>query len=466
MWLHRVMPAISALGVRAYYRVTISGGRLPDEGPVLVVANHHNSLVDPALVVVAAGRTVRFLAKAPLFQDKVIGWLVAAVGSVPVYRQQDDPTKLAQNADSFRDVHAALAEGHAVGIFPEGITHSASHLAPLKTGAARIALGAAQRMGRAFPIVAMGLVFRDRDAFRSEAHAIIGEPFDWDDLAQAGQTRAAVRELTQRIERAMRAVTLNLEKWEDEPIVRGAQEIWRAEAQPASAGASANPPPGASAKERRDSGGSRRPDRDGELDRLRATTEALAALRAGGDPGWREVAVELRAHLRQLDRLGITPAGLIAEVRPAEAVRWTVRQLPLVAVLPVALAGEAAFWIPRWVTTRIAATFTQAEGPESLVTHRVIGGFIIFVLWFLLVAVAVGFVAGPWWGVLAFVVLPLWGWWTLAITDRRRQAWAAVRRFFLRHTQREWLAAMRERQAWLAGRLRELYARVTGGASA
>jgi glycerol-3-phosphate O-acyltransferase/dihydroxyacetone phosphate acyltransferase len=132
MRLHWLMPVISHLGVRSYYRVTLSGSRVPTEGPVLLVANHNNSLVDPALVVVAAERNVRFLAKEPLFRDRLIGWLIRAVGSVPVYRQQDDPAKLAQNLDSFRDVHAVLAGGDAVGIFPEGISHSASQLAPLK----------------------------------------------------------------------------------------------------------------------------------------------------------------------------------------------------------------------------------------------------------------------------------------------------------------------------------------------
>ena len=222
------MNVISNLAIRAYYRVTVAGARVPSEGAVLLVANHNNSLVDPALVVVAADRTVRFMAKEPLFRDPLIGWLVKGVGSVPVYRQQDDPTKLAQNLDSFRDVHKVLAAGDAVGIFPEGISHSSSKLAPLKTGAARIAIGAGQIIGHDFPIIAMGLVFRDRDAFRSEAHIIITDPFRWDDLLVAGvEDREAVRELTRRIETAMRSVTVNLEAWEDEPLVRGAEQVWR-----------------------------------------------------------------------------------------------------------------------------------------------------------------------------------------------------------------------------------------------
>ena len=90
MWLYRAMPAISNLACRVYYRLTVGGARVAAEGPVLLVANHTNSLMDPPLVVVAAQRTVRFMAKSTLFTHPGISWLVKAVGSVPVYRQQDD----------------------------------------------------------------------------------------------------------------------------------------------------------------------------------------------------------------------------------------------------------------------------------------------------------------------------------------------------------------------------------------
>ena len=86
MFLRGLMPRISWLATRAYYRYSVGGARVPADGPVLLVANHNNSLMDPAFVVVAAQREVRFLAKAPLMTHPQIGWLVRAVGSIPVYR--------------------------------------------------------------------------------------------------------------------------------------------------------------------------------------------------------------------------------------------------------------------------------------------------------------------------------------------------------------------------------------------
>lgn len=437
MRLPWLMNVISHLGVRAYYRVTVSGARVPSEGPVLLVANHNNSLVDPALVVVAADRTVRFLAKAPLFTDKLIGWLVKGVGSVPVYRQQDDPTKLAQNLDSFRDVHAVLAGGDAVGIFPEGISHSSSQLAPLKTGAARIAIGAGERIGTDFPIVAMGLVFRDRDTFRSEAHVIITEPFRWNDLLGKGvENREAVRELTKRIETAMRSVTVNLEQWEDEPLVRAAEQVWASEY------ATTADDPAA------------------QVERIRLTTEALRALRSGGDAAWREVAVELRAHARQLRRLGLTPSELKGNVRIGEAVEWTVARIPLFIVLPVSLIGAVAFWLPKLITTRVAGSMAAAEGEDVLVTYRVLLGGVVFPVWFLLVALALWPFFGLGWALLSLLIQPLWAFAALAVGERRQHAWEAARRFFLRRAEQPRLEVLRERQRALAAALDRLYTRV------
>jgi glycerol-3-phosphate O-acyltransferase/dihydroxyacetone phosphate acyltransferase len=449
MWSARIMTLISHLGIRAYYRVTISGARVPVDGPVLLVANHNNSLVDPALVVVAAGRQVRFLAKSTLFDDKLIGWLIRAVGSVPVYRQQDDPAKLAQNLDSFRDVHDVLADGDAVGIFPEGISHSAPQLAPLKTGAARIAIGAGQRIGHDFPIVVTGLVYRDRDVFRSEAHAIIPEPFRWDDLLAKGVTdREAVRELTHRIATALRSVTLNLARWEDEPLVRAAEEVWTAEF-----GAAGSGRPSESESLPEDNEAAR-------IERLRVTTDALQALRSGGDPGWRDVAIELRAHMRQLRRLGLTPARLRGEARFSDAIEWIVPRIPLFVALPVSVSGAILFWAPKEITVRAADPLATKEGSDALVTHRILVGGVVFAVWIVLIALVVTALAGFAWGALSLLVQPVWAFAALAVGERRQQAWATIRRFFLRRAERPRLDALRERQRALADRLRSLYERV------
>lgn len=436
MWLYRAMPLISELAVRSYYRVTVAGGRLPAKGPVLVVANHNNSLVDPALVAAMAGRNVRFLAKAPLFSHPLIGWLVRGVGSVPVYRQQDDPTLVSQNLDSFRDVHRVLAAGDVVGIFPEGISHSASRLAPLKTGAARMAIGAAAQLQHDFPIIAVGLVFRDRDAFRSEAHVIVGEPFAWNDLVRDVEDRTTVRALTDRIEQAMRRVSVNLEQWEDEPLVRTAEAVWRAEF-----GAEASPV--------------------AEVERLRIITEALRELRSGTEHPWRETALELRAHARALRKIDLTPEDLVATITTGEAARWMLRKLPLVPFLPISLLGALFFWVPKQVAVWGADWTARREGDDTVVTHRILVGAVTFPFWILITSIVLGRWLGWSYGLLFAMLQPFWAFAALAVGERRQSMWTAIRRYMLRRFIGDRLDSLRASQRELAEKLRTLLAQTS-----
>jgi hypothetical protein len=373
------------------------------------------------------------MAKSTLFTHTGISWLVKAVGSVPVYRQQDDRKAVTQNFDSFRDVSAALAEGYAVGIFPEGISHSASRLQPLKTGAARIALGGAHKIGKAFPIVSMGLVFRDRRTFRSAAHVVVGDEFPWDDLAARGPNdKEAVRELTRRIEASMRTVTLNLHDWSDEQLVRCAERVWRAEFMVSA-------------------------DARDEMARLHAATNALAQLRLGEESRWRPVARALRAHDRMLARMGLTPRTLKEQVTSDAALRWTLSRIPQLAFVPLAAVGYLLFWIPREVTAAVAEKLARSEGEDTVPTYRVLGGFLFFTIWFLLLAIASALVAGPWLGLLVFLALPFIAIGALAVGDSRRLTWEAVRRFFVLRQHRARVRALRERQRALAEQLRQLY---------
>lgn len=436
MWLYRAMPLIGELAVRSYYRISVAGGRLPAEGPVLLVANHNNSLVDPALVAATAGRNVRFLAKAPLFSHPLIGWLVRGVGSVPVYRQQDDPTLVSQNLDSFREVHRVLAAGDTVGLFPEGISHSASRLAPLKTGAARMAIGAAAQLQHDFPIIAVGLVFRDRDAFRSEAHVIIGEPFAWNDLVRDVNDRTTVRALTDRIEQAMRRVSVNLEQWEDEGLVRTAEEVWRAEF-----GAENTPA--------------------AEVERLRVITEALRELREGQEHPWRETAIELRAHGRALRKLDLTPEDLVTTITTGQAARWMLRKLPLVPLLPISLVGAVFFWPPKQLAVWGADWTARREGDDTVVTHRILVGGVTFPFWILVTSIAMGVWAGWSAGILFAIAQPFWAFAALRVGERRQSMWTAIRRYMLRRFIGDRLDTLRTAQRSLASKLQGLLASTT-----
>ena len=64
-WLLPLAGPVARLLVHAYYRVTVAGTPVPQDRPLLLIANHPNEAFDPLLVAAAVDRPVRFLAKAP-----------------------------------------------------------------------------------------------------------------------------------------------------------------------------------------------------------------------------------------------------------------------------------------------------------------------------------------------------------------------------------------------------------------
>jgi glycerol-3-phosphate O-acyltransferase/dihydroxyacetone phosphate acyltransferase len=432
VWLLPAFSALSRNALRLFYRLTLSGERVPGRGPVLLVANHPNSLLDPAMVAAVARRPVRFLAKAPLFGHAGVGWLVRGAGAIPVYRAQDDPAITGQNQDTFRAVWDALAEGAAVGIFPEGTSHSGPSLVPLKTGAARIALGAAARTGGAFPILPVGLSFRDKATFRSPALAVVGRGVEWRDLAAAGPNdRDAVRALTGRIDEALRDVTINLERWEDEDLVHAAEAVYAAELP-------VDPSP------------------DARVARLAEATEGLARVRAAGRAEWSRVAREVAGHARILGALGITPAQLRASARVDVALGWIVRQLLFFGVgAPVAAVGIAIYSIPYRLTGFLERRGVKDEDVRA--TFKVLVGGLLHLLWTIAIAAAVGWRFGLGAALCVLVALPLIGIVAIHVAERWRGALGEARRFFLRTRRRAEIQALRTRQRELAGRLHALW---------
>src|SRR5690349_7376762 len=110
--------------LRFYYpRIEVEGRELlPKDGPVLFVANHPNSLMDPAMIGYSVRRSVHFFAKAPLFDVPVFGVLMRALGMVPAYRGSDDKASVRKNLETLELGAKYLVRGEAVGIFPEGKT--------------------------------------------------------------------------------------------------------------------------------------------------------------------------------------------------------------------------------------------------------------------------------------------------------------------------------------------------------
>ena len=62
--MRRLLTRIVRVPVDLFYRRWTLGGAVPEAGPVLLVANHPNGLIDPVVATSLTPRALRFLAKA------------------------------------------------------------------------------------------------------------------------------------------------------------------------------------------------------------------------------------------------------------------------------------------------------------------------------------------------------------------------------------------------------------------
>ena len=179
----RFLAAVAGLVVRGFFReVTVEGrDRIPTDRPVLLVLNHFNGLVDPMVAVARAGSAAPLRRQGDVVEDGA-GPALPGPGRPdprlprPRTETSTTATPVAGNRSAFAACHAVLAKGGTVAIFPEGTTSARSRLAPVKTGAARIALGAYAEGVEDLLIVPVGIAFEDRVAFRGRAFVEVGRP--------------------------------------------------------------------------------------------------------------------------------------------------------------------------------------------------------------------------------------------------------------------------------------------------
>jgi 1-acyl-sn-glycerol-3-phosphate acyltransferase len=379
--------------------------RIPRGVPLVLVANHHNSLVDPILVLGTTGVHARFLAKATLWNVPLTRQLLKLAKSIPVHRAQDG-ADMAKNDETFAACWAVLAEGGAIALFPEGISHDAPHLARLKTGAARIVLGAAERLRvRNTRIVPVGLTFEQKGKFRSRALVTIGEALDptpWMEQ-HARDPASAVRGLTDAVRGALERVTLNYPKHEDVPILEQAAALWQA--------------------------------RERELPARMALEEAFQL---------RQTALRLyeRARERYPHRVAALSARVESYQRRLEAERLrdehVAARYPRAEVIAFALGSATLlfFWLPlaalgsvmNWVPYRLIWAGARLTPGENLpATIKLLGGFFLYPITWLVWALLAGGVWGWGAGVSVFLLGPLAAWFAMLFHERYEHFWEHAR---------------------------------------
>jgi len=394
--LYASVRGVLRLALRLFYRLEVAGAGFPAAGPLLLVGNHPNALIDPALLLAVCPRPLTFLAKAPLFRMPVLGALLRGLGALPVQRRQDGARDAGANAAVLEVATRALGAGRAMAIFPEGKSHSDPHLAEMKTGAARMALGA----GTAVQVVPVGLTYGEKGRFRSTVRVEVGAPLEVP--ATPEPSASDVRALTARIGAALRAVTLELDAWEDLPVIATAEALYALR--------------------------TAAPAEDAERRRLFA--RGMALLREEQPERYTALRTEVAALSRRLELLRAAPEDVAVNYRPATVARFIGRNLAAVLFgLPLALVGLAIFG--PWTLAVRGALLAARVDADMRATVKLLASLVLGPVYVLaLAAAAWRWLGSPWALGLVAAALPL-ALFTRTFVRRRREALRDTRLFFL-----------------------------------
>ena len=211
--IYRLLRWFTGIALHWFYSSiqVIGRERIPKNGPVIVAASHHNALVDALIAGWIAPRQLTLTAKATLMDNAFLAWLFPRVGVVPLRRAKDEASRnsgsapdVARNASAFVYILDVLEKGEMILIFPEGISHSNPELAPLKTGASRLALEARDKRGiQGLQIIPLGLSFEDKGNPGTAVLAEAGTPISLDAVGDI-----TVDSLTALIAERLAAVSL------------------------------------------------------------------------------------------------------------------------------------------------------------------------------------------------------------------------------------------------------------------
>lgn len=358
-----------------YCRIDVVGAQhVPAKGPLILAANHHNSVVDAMLLLAVVPRRLRTLANAPLFRHPLIGPFLRFLGALPVHRRQEAGDDPARNAALFAATTATLQEGGAILIFPEGRTQPEPTLQELRSGAARMLLAAEQAAPLArVTLLPVGLIFHEPGTFREgRALVSIGPPLT---SAAAGGappgSEEAVRSLTAGLAVALRARILEAGDRATLRLLRAVEELWQAEAGPLPQDEAA---------------------RVEWLQRALRTYRLLAEREPARVQGLRR---EIESFAGEMEAARLAAPQLTRAYAPRAVARFLLREgSALLVGLPLALWGLAAHALPYRVTAAVVRRLPHTDEEEA--TDKLAAGLVIYPLAWLAEALAVLWLGGGW----------------------------------------------------------------------
>jgi 1-acyl-sn-glycerol-3-phosphate acyltransferase len=410
--LYAILKLIYKTGLWVFFRRFEVRNRhlMPDEGPLLVVSNHPNTFMDPIVTASLLRQPVYFIAKSTVFGSSIQNWMLRQMHLIPIHRREDNPDQPVSNEEAFAASFKALQQQQTLLIFPEGNSFNQRRLRKIKTGTARIALGAEAdaNYGLGMKILPVGLNYSAPTRFRSDVFVNVGEPITVADYAgaysQDGQ--ATVLALTEEIRQRLERLIIHTPTDEEDELARQVEAIYKERL-------TATAPAQATAHEQ-------------DFLLSKAIVRSISHFSQTQPVRVVSLKQKLSSYMLQLKRLRLQDT-LMGKRRDTVLRQSILNLLYLVLGLPLYLYGLLHNYLPYIIPSKVARAVTKEEEWHAPIMLTV--GIFTFPLFYLLEV----WLVQDWlelslpWVVPYFLSLPLSGFYTLHYWNT------------LQHTQEHWL---------------------------
>lgn len=232
--IHFTAKKISQLGFRVNFKKIFLHyeQELPEDKAIIFAVNHPTAFIDPVILGTYLKRPTYFIVRGDIFKGKFVLAILNGLKMLPIFRFRDGYSNLKNNQGTMETVYKKLSEKKWIMVLAEGETKHEKRLRPIQKGTARMALGAIEKYGKMdLLIVPVGINYTDSHELRSYIMINVGKAIDIKEFMPAydENPRKAVKQITDRIQVEMRALTTHFEKEEDDAFMDRTLSIKRAD---------------------------------------------------------------------------------------------------------------------------------------------------------------------------------------------------------------------------------------------
>ncbi|MFW6310041.1 MAG: 1-acyl-sn-glycerol-3-phosphate acyltransferase [Prolixibacteraceae bacterium] len=198
------------------HKKTIVTGRekIPKNKPVIFAPNHQNALSDPMAILLNTSYQLVWLARADIFNSKILVNILRYMKIMPVYRLRDGKANLNKNDQTFTDAVKVLEHNKALALFPEAGHSGKRQMLPHKKAVPRIVFMAGEKAGFSLDvqIIPAGINYSHYWNFNRTVIVNFGDPIPVKDYFESYRKNpgAAIIELKNKIYQSILPLLINI----------------------------------------------------------------------------------------------------------------------------------------------------------------------------------------------------------------------------------------------------------------